>query len=124
MESPMNFLRGWKLVGVVATALLGLAVAIAAAHGFDVDGMRLIIRVTARTSLLFFCLAFSAAAIHRLWPGAWSTWQLQNRRYLGVSFAVSHLIHAAAIAGFAQLDPVGFSQEARPAMFILGGIAY
>src|SRR5205807_1368458 len=51
-------------------------------------------------------------------------WQWQNRRYLGVSFAISHFVHAAAIAGFAQLDPMAFHQEASPGMFVLGGLAY
>ena len=58
----------------------------------------MVIRFTARTSLLLFCLAFSAAALARLWPNAWTRWQRRNRRYLGVTFAASHGIHAVAIA--------------------------
>ena len=37
---------------------------------FEVEGVRMVVRFTARTSLLFFCLAFSAAALARLWPKA------------------------------------------------------
>jgi ABC-type multidrug transport system fused ATPase/permease subunit len=59
-------------------------------HGhFEVDGVRMVIRFTARTSLLFFCLAFGAAALARIWPNAWTQWQRRNRRYLGVTFAAS-----------------------------------
>ena len=60
--------------------------------------MRMVIRFTARTSLVLFCLAFSAAALARMWPNAWTRWLRRNRRYLGVSFAASHAIHAVAIA--------------------------
>jgi hypothetical protein len=67
----------------------------------------MVIRFTARTSLLFFCMAFSAAALARLWPNAWTHWQRRNRRALGVTFAASHGIHAVAIGAFAVMDPAG-----------------
>jgi hypothetical protein len=76
---------------------------------FEVDGVRMVIRFTARTSLLFFCLAFIAAALARLWPNAWTRWQCRNRRYLGVTFAASHAIHAVAIMAFAIMDPAAFA---------------
>jgi hypothetical protein len=56
----------------------------------------MVIRFTART-LLFFCLAFSAATLARLGPSSSTRWQRRNRRYRGVTFAASHGIHAAAI---------------------------
>src|SRR5207237_10483086 len=61
-----------------------------------------------RTSLLLFSLAFSASALHRLWPNGVTRWQRENRRFLGVSFAVSHGVHALGIVGFALLDPLQF----------------
>ncbi len=64
-------------------------------RGFEVDGVRMVIRFTARTSLVLFCLAFSAAALARLWPNASTRWLRRNRRYLGVSFAASHAIHSS-----------------------------
>ena len=36
---------------------------------FEVDGVGMVIRFTARTSLLFFC-PLSAAALAKLWPNA------------------------------------------------------
>lgn len=91
---------------------------------FEVDGVRMVIRFTARTSLLFFCLAFSAAALARLWPNAWTRWQRRNRRYLGVTFAASHAIHAVAIVWFALIDPPGFAGAISAASYIFGGIGY
>ena len=107
MPTRQNWFEGWRLFAVLALTLVALSVWIAGMRGFEVDGVRMVIRFTARTSLLFFCLAFSAAALARLWPNAWTRWQRRNRRYLGVTFAASHGIHAIAIAAFAVTTPGG-----------------
>ena len=73
---------------------------------------------------MLFCLAFGAAALARLWPNAWTRWQRRNRRYLGLSFAASHAIHAVAIVVFAKMDPAGFVEATSPASYIFGGIGY
>jgi DMSO/TMAO reductase YedYZ heme-binding membrane subunit len=91
---------------------------------FEVDGVRMVIRFTARTSLLLFCLAFSAGALARLWPTPWTRWQRRNRRYLGVSFAASHAIHAVAIACFAAMSPPLFMEATSAASYVFGGIGY
>jgi len=109
---------------VLALTLVGLSVWIAGMRQFEVDGVRMVIRFTARTSLLFFCLAFSAAALARLWPNAWTRWQRRNRRYLGVTFAASHAIHAVAIACFAVMDPPGYAAATSIASYVFGGIGY
>ena len=109
---------------MLALTLIGLSVWIAGMRQFDVDGMRMVIRFTARTSLLLFCLAFSAGALARLWPNAWTRWQRRNRRYLGVSFAASHAIHAVAIVAFAAMSPPLFREATSAASFIFGGIGY
>jgi len=122
--SRQNWFEGWRLFAVLAATLLALSVWIAAMRGFEVDGVRMVIRFTARTSLLFFCLAFSAAALARLWPNAWTRWQRRNRRALGVTFAASHGIHAVAIAAFAVMDPPGYAAATSLASYIFGGIGY
>ena len=91
---------------------------------FEVDGVRMVIRFTARTSLLFFCLAFSAAALAWLWPNGWTKWLRRNRRYLGVTFAASHALHGIAILGFAVMDPTGYAAATSAASYIFGGIGY
>src|SRR5471032_2817272 len=63
-----NWFEGWRLFGVLALTLLALSLWISGMLQFEADGVRMVIRFTARTSLLFFCLAFSAAALARLWP--------------------------------------------------------
>src|SRR5687767_7433342 len=84
----------------------------------------MVIRFTARTSLLFFCLAFSAAALARLWPNGWTRWQRRNRRYLGVTFAASHGLHAIAIGCYAVMDPAGYAAATSAASYIFGGLGY
>jgi len=124
MPARQNWFDGWRLFALLALTLVGLSIWIAGMRQFEVDGVRMVIRFTARTSLLFFCLAFSAAALARLWPNAWTRWLRRNRRYLGVTFAASHAIHAVAIACFAVMDPVGYAAATSIASYVFGGIGY
>lgn len=113
----------WALLAGLSLALLAMAALILAAMP-DASGMRLLIRATARTSLLLFVLAFTASAQARLWPGAWSQWLCRQRRQLGLAMAVSHAIHAGAIAGFALLDPLSFQLHLVQSNPVPGYIAY
>jgi sulfoxide reductase heme-binding subunit YedZ len=119
-----GMLNGWSLTGVLALAVTAMAFAIATAHQFDIEGLRAVIRATARTSLLLFCLAYTAAALHRLWPTAWTRWQRRNRRYLGVAFGASHGVHAVAIVSLVAVAPELFGTVASPDMLIFGGLGY
>ena len=84
----------------------------------------MVIRFSARTSLVLFCLAFFAATLARLWPNAWTRWLRRKHRYLAVSFAASHAIHAVAIGCFAVMDPAGYAAATSIASYIFGGIGY
>ena len=124
MSQRQSWLEGWRLLAALTLSLIALSLWIAAMRQFEVEGVRMVIRFTARSSLLLFCLAFGAAALARLWPNAWTRWQRRNRRYLGLSFAASHAIHAVAIVVFAKMDPAGFAEATSPASYIFGGIGY
>ncbi|OAF04950.1 hypothetical protein AYJ54_23310 [Bradyrhizobium centrolobii] len=124
MTQRRSWLEGWRLLAALALSLIALSLWIASMRQFEVEGVRMVIRFTARSSLLLFCLAFSAAALARLWPNAWTRWQRRNRRYLGLSFAASHAIHALAIIAFAKMDPAGFAATTSAASYIFGGIGY
>ena len=123
-ENRQNWFEGWRLFAVLALTLVALSLWISGMRQFEVDGVRMVIRFTARTSLLFFCLAFGAAALARLWPNAWTRWQRRNRRTLGVTFAASHAIHAVAILCFAVMDPAGYADATSIASYVFGGIGY
>ncbi len=119
-----SWFEGWRLFWLLTLILTALCVWIAGMRSFEVDGIRMVIRFTARSSLLFFCLAFSAAALAGIWPNAYTRWQRRNRRYLGVTFAASHTLHAVAIAVFVESDPAGFAAITNLAGYIFGGIGY
>jgi sulfoxide reductase heme-binding subunit YedZ len=119
-----SWFEGWRLFLVLTVILAALCVAIAGVRQFDVNGVRMVVRFTARTSLLFFCLAFSAAALAGLWPNTWTKWQRRNRRYLGVTFAASHALHAVALVFFANMDPPGFAGATNLASYVFGSIGY
>ena len=119
-----GYFERWRLFAVLTLTLIGLCIWIAGMRQFEADGVRMVIRFTARTSLLLFCLAFSAAALARLYPSAWTRWLRRNRRALGVSFAASHGLHAIAIGAFAALDPAGFATATTFASYLFGGIGY
>jgi sulfoxide reductase heme-binding subunit YedZ len=119
-----DWFEGWRLFTLLTLLLTGLSLWIAGMRGFEVEGVRMVIRFTARSSLLLFCLAFVAAALARIWPSAWTRWLRRNRRQLGLSFAVSHALHAAAIIAFAQMDPDGFAAATNLASYVFGGIGY
>ena len=84
-------------------------------HGVSEEGMRMAIRVTGRTSTILFVSAFIASSVQKIWKIPLSTWMLKNRRYLGISMAVSHTYHAVALVGLwfvtngaaPQIEPLG-----------------
>ncbi len=114
-------LAGWPLVGWSALVVAALVVAILASRGAAEAGVRAIIRGTALTSLILFSSAFVAASLNRTWPSPLSRWMLVNRRYLGVSFAVSHFVHLVAIIRLTTTLP---DFEPNPATVVGGGLAY
>ena len=115
---------GWIITGWSALALAVMIAVIFVVQGFDAEGSSTVIRATARTSITLFLVAFVASPLLSLWPSALTRWLRMNRRYIGVSFAVSHGFHAAAICGLAVVS----SGESLPGVtsptFIGGALAY
>ena len=115
--------EGWPLVGWAALGLTAMSAAVLLAAGTDEAGLRMLIRATARSSVVVFVLAFSASSLRRLWRGDATAWLLRNRRQLGVSFALSHFVHLAAILE-ASLRFPGFRAEVQWLTIVFGGLAY
>lgn len=114
---------GWRIVGVTAVAIALMTVAILVATGASEEGFHLLLRATALTSLLLFLSAFLAAPLHQLRPRPAFAWMRANRRYLGVSFAVSHFVHLAAIVTLLR-SSARFSEELETSSLVGGGLAY
>ncbi|HIK03274.1 MAG TPA: hypothetical protein IGS40_00930 [Trichormus sp. M33_DOE_039] len=92
-------LQGWGIVGFSTLAVGSIVTVIFLFQGIDELGMRMAIRATARTSCIFFIAAFVASALHKIWSNPYTAWLLKNRRYFGLSMAVSHTYHAIAWTG-------------------------
>jgi methionine sulfoxide reductase heme-binding subunit len=90
-------LKGWQILwatAIVSVVMLGL---IGAIDGLTEASVRVAIRGTARMSCLIFLMAFVAAPLHRLWRTDLSGWLVENRRFLGLSMAVSHVFHGVTL---------------------------
>ncbi len=97
MRKIKSGFSGWKIV-YFSVLIIGTIFAILLFfNGINEASIRLVIRATARNSCLLFIAAFIASSLHIIWPGKISKWLVKNRRYLGISVAVSHTYHAIAI---------------------------
>ena len=117
---PARF-AGWPVVGWCALILIVLMTTLVAVFGTNERGIRVVIRSSAQTSLVLFLSAFSASALSLLWPTPLTRWMLRNRRYLGVSFAVSHFIHLLAIIALVRVAP---DVTIGATTLVGGGLAY
>lgn len=113
----------WQIVTYSLLALLGFMCAVMFYKGFTEEGVRILIRNTARFSFFFFVLAFVASALHKLMKSSITWWLRMNRKYLGITFALGHLIHLVTIVILQwKFHPV-FEQADLVSLFG-GGIAY
>jgi len=120
--------RGGRLEGPILLlwAALGLAVlgsAVVAAWGGGEPAVRALLRLTAGSSLALFVAAFAASGLHRLARRPLTAWLLRNRRWVGLSMALSHAVHLAAIATLASRWP-GTGATIQPATRIVGSLGY
>lgn len=83
----------WRITGLVAIVLAVMSVSSFALMGFSEDAIRAMIKGTARSSVTLFVLAFTASSLFALFKTGWAKYLLTNRRYIGVSFALSHFVH-------------------------------
>ncbi|PWR23677.1 hypothetical protein [Zavarzinia compransoris] len=114
---------GWGLFAVLA-AVVTLAAALTVRDGTDADALGALIRMTARTSLVLFLLAFTARPAASLWPNGLTRWALRNRRFIGLAFAWSHGLHGIGILALWRLDPAAFTAQVPLITLIFGGLAY
>jgi len=105
IHRPGFRLQGWPLFSLLAALVLLMSAALLAAHADPIAGVRAVIRATARSSFALFLGVFVASSLVTLAPNELSRGLLRERRYLGLAFAFSHLVHAVAIVRLGQLDP-------------------
>lgn len=116
--------EGWGLFWTLTLTLAAMSLGFLFVLGWDTDGYRMVIRSTARNSLVLFLAAFAASAAFKLWPAPFTRWLRRNRRQLALGFAMSHFIHALAIIALWQTDPGVFWVLTNPKSLVTGGTAY
>ncbi len=113
-------LRGWSLVAWTALVVGGAGAGILVSQGTGEAGLLCVLHATARTSLLLFLCVFLASTARACWPNRATEWLLDNRRYLGVSFATSHTVHLAAIVALTRVS----AHRPDKAVLLLGGLGF
>jgi hypothetical protein len=116
-------LAGWPLVGWAFIALSAMVLLTLAVWGVTEEGMHAVVRYTARSSLALFGAAFVASSVRALWPTPVTRWLLVNRRYLGVSFAVSHAMHLIGILSLARMSSA-FRADVDMVTVVFGGLGF
>jgi sulfoxide reductase heme-binding subunit YedZ len=91
---------------------------------FEEATLRLLLRISARVSLVFFLAAFAGRAANILWPSAVSNWLMRNTHRFILALGASHTFHLAAIVALAFTLGHRFVEETGWTGIILGGIVY
>lgn len=97
-------LRGWQLFGLIAVLVVAMSAMAIVIQPDLVEGLRSAIRATARSSFVLFLSAFTASAFAVLVPSPLSKALVRERRFIGLAFAFSHLVHAVLIYAYGQLN--------------------
>lgn len=117
-------IKGQFLFLLIALALGAVTMGVLYADAFSVESIRLAVRLTARFSLALFLAAFCASALQKLWPSGATLFLVRNRRWFGLSFAFSHLLHAILLVMFLNADPATFWSMVKTTNLVLGGTGY
>src|SRR5262245_10662806 len=115
-------LGGGRLVALFSVLLLAMSALILWQAGTGEQGLRVWVRATARTSLALFGAAFVGSSLRALWRTPATAWLLRNRRYFGLSFAVSHALHLLSIISLSLVLGDAFQIDAVTLIF--GGGCY
>lgn len=113
-----------SIVAATTASMVVITVMAFGAQGVSEEGLRIIVRWTARVSVTAFLLAFAARPLRQIWSSELAGWLLRNRRYLGVSFAVAHFTHLAALIGIGVFFPQPFRSELDALTLGGGGFCY
>lgn len=112
---------GIKLLITVSLILIASLVATYVHAGGYIASLPYLMLPTAHAAFALFFMAFSASSIYKFAPSPYSKWALQNRRYIGLSFALVHTVHLVLV-----LTNITLFVEMRPPLLVLlpGALAY
>lgn len=113
----------WSLVYLILAFTISFFTLAFIIHGYNEASVRLNIRWSAKFSIVCFCLAFAASSANTIFKNKFTNWLTSNRRYLGVSFALNHLIHLLFLF-LLERDFHPVFTENSALTLSLGGLAY
>ena len=113
----------WQIVKIALLLSLLLFAQEYFFQGFNEESTRQNIRWSARIAVVLFSLAFVASAFHKLAKNSFSWWLRMNRKYIGISFAIVHLIHLCFLLILQNNFHPVFNM-AKTISLLGGGLAY
>lgn len=116
-------MNSYRLVATLAVLVLVLISTVYVMYGYTEEATRINIRLTARISGLLFCSAFAASSYQYIFKGFIGFWLISNRKYLGISFALIHLMHLVVLI-ILQLSFHPVFERAAISSLVGGGLAY
>ena len=118
MNSSKNLImRNWLLAATTLSIALMLCLFLMETAE---DKSLLWARYTARISFFFFLISFIAGSIHYFFSNAFTRSIKSNRRYIGLSFALTHSVHLVALISFF----ITTNQNPDTITLAGGGLAY
>lgn len=111
----------WKLVRVIVIASIVFFAYNFLSLGYTEEAVRQCIAWSARIGVVLFMLAFGATVMQRFFRNSLSFWVMMNRPFLGISFAILHLIHLAFLLLLQQAFHPVFTLADSFALFAGGG---
>jgi methionine sulfoxide reductase heme-binding subunit len=117
--SSRRRIPGWLYVVVLVAdgLILGLPLGVL---GLTPGALQLAARYTARLSFLWFLMVFVTRPLAIRWPRPVTRWMLRRRRHLGLTFALAHTIHLAALSAFIIVS----GRPANRVTVVVGGFGY
>lgn len=110
---------GLPFVLVLIAAVASAVVCFVSAGAME-EALLELTRLTARLSVLFFIAAFAASALFAFWPSGLTRALLQNRRNIGLAFALAHFIHLGVLVAYFGVS----GEDPGLARIIGGGLGY
>ncbi len=111
---------GWRHLILWSIALGAMTLGLLAIYGVNNDGYHAVIRWTARTSLFAFLISFVTGPLVKRVRNNFTRSLMRARRYWGVSFFLSHVVHAVFIV-LALDTALGYEQDPQGAIITLIG---
>jgi methionine sulfoxide reductase heme-binding subunit len=111
-------MNGPRLLTLITIAIAAMCAAIVAAMGPGPDAAHAVVRWTARTSFVLFSLAYVARPALELWPSPVTKAIMARRKWIGLGFAASHLMHLLGIVAIAWPDPAAFVRSQDPTILV------